>query len=155
MKVITFLLMIAFSILVLAIGMPPFEPSSQEARLIQAYMQVQEIKAGSLPVDTVDPWKARFRNSQDDHCQIVRVVSFGPNGSTGADGFDEDDIVSEMASPPHQAMIRNRQFRLLATLIFSASPWLVLSVMLILPMVMPARPNVSDNTPSPAIESTA
>ena len=133
MKVIALILMIAYSILVLAIGMPVLEPSRQEARFAQASMQTRQIKAGTLPVDTVDPWGTPFRIIKDDHEQIELVVSLGPNESTGAVGYDDDDVVTGMSSPPHQIMMRRKQFQLLLSLIASAFPWLISAVMLRFP----------------------
>lgn len=155
MKVIAFTLMLAFSILVLAIGMPVLESSRQEARFAQAYMQARQIKAGALPIHTVDPWETPFRIIKDDQNEISLVVSLGPNGATGAAGYDDDDVGSGMSSPPHQTMMRRKQFQLLTALILSASPWLVLSAMLFLAMVRRPRPTASEITLSLPIGTTA
>lgn len=127
MKLLTFTLMIVFSILVLAIGTPNFEQSRQESRCANAFIQAQQIKAGALPLDTVDPWGMPFENSKDDEGRLV-VTSLGANMSTVTNGFDDDDISSDMSSPPHKKMLRSKQRQLLSTLILSGSPWLLLSI---------------------------
>jgi hypothetical protein len=153
MKVIAFILMLAFSILVLAIGMPVLEPSRQEARFAQASLQARQIKAGTLPINTVDPWERPFRIIKNDQTEISLVVSLGPNGSTGAAGYD--DVGSGMSSLPHQTIMRRKQLQLLTALILSASPWLILSAMVFLAMVRRPRPTASEITSSPPIGTTA
>lgn len=148
MKLIALILMIAYSILVLAIGMPVLEPSREEARFAQASMQARQIKTGTLPVDTVDPWGTPFRITRDDQKQIVLVVSLGPNESTEAVGYDDDDVVSGMSSPPHQTLMRRKQFQLLLSLMASAFPWLISAVLLFRSLVQRPRPAVSAITSS-------
>jgi len=153
MKMVNFILMLAFSILVLAIGMPPIEPSRGEARFAQAYVQAMQIKLGALPVDTVDPWGTPFRIITDDRKQIVRVVSLGPNQSTGDSGLDIDDVASGMSSPPHRTIMRNNQRRLLFSLLLSASPWFVSLAVLFLRAVRRSRP-AADKVSSPQPDTT-
>jgi hypothetical protein len=125
MKLLTFTLMIAFSVLVLAVGTPNLEQSRQEARSAQAFIQAQRIQTGSLPYNTVDPWGMPFRISKN-KSDVLVVTSLGANMSTPAAGYDDDDISSAMSFPPHKRLMRRKQTRLLATLILSASPWLLL-----------------------------
>jgi hypothetical protein len=128
MKLLVLAAMIGFSLLVLVIGAPAvLEPSREEARCVQALFQTQQIKAGTLPTDTVDPWGMPFRISKDDDGVLI-VTSLGRNMSSPTDGFGDDDISSDMTSPPHKKMIRGRQRQLLTTLILAVSPWIVLSI---------------------------
>ena len=143
MKLVALTLMLAFSILVLAIGMPPLEPTREETRFAQAYCQAEQIKVGALPIDTLDPWGTPFRIIRDARSEIARVVSLGPNQSTEANGSDIDDVGTGMSSPPHRTMMLNNQRRLLTSLILSASPWLVSLAVLFLSAVWRSRPTTS------------
>ena len=127
MKLLTYTLMIAFSVLVLAVGTPPLEQSRQESRSAQAFNQAQQIRAGSLPYNTVDPWGTPFKitNSESD---VLVVTSLGPNMSTAADGYDDDDISSTMSFPPHVRLMRRKQTQLVVALMLSAGPWLLLLI---------------------------
>lgn len=132
MKLVTVTLLLAYSALVLAFGMPHLEISRQQARFALAYHQVKQIKAGALPVDTIDPWGSPFTIVRDDRHQIVSVLSLGPNRSTGATGPDVDDVTLGMASPPHQTMMRNRQIQFFVAIGLAAAPWIVFVATLVL-----------------------
>ena len=127
MKIVTLTLLVGFSILVLVIGTPPLEQSRHEARLAQAHIQAKQIKAGTLPLDSVDPWGTPFKSTKDELGHVVAVLSLGPDQSTGAKAFEVDDVVSELPAP-HRTIMRRKQFQLLATLLLAASPWLLLTV---------------------------
>lgn len=148
MKLVTFVLLIGFSVLVLVVGTPHLEQSRQEARLAQAYIQAKQIKAGTLPIETVDPWGTPFRITKDEHGQIVAVASFGPDQSTVARTIDADDVVSELSAPPRTIM-RGKQLQLLATLLLAASPWLLLLGWIILSVLRRSRQAASH---SPAVQ---
>lgn len=153
MKLLTFTLMIVFSILVLAIGTPNLEQSRQESRCAHAFIQAQQIKAGTLPLDTVDPWGMPFENSKDAEGRLV-VTSLGANMSTVTNGFDDDDVSSDMSFPPHKMMLRSKQRQLLSTLILSGSPWLLRSIRFFGSQLLRLRPTVRDINSSPSIRTT-
>lgn len=125
MKPITLMLMLVFSMVVLVVGMPPLEMSRQEARFAQAYIQARQIKLGTLPANTVDPWGSPFTIIRDDRNQIVSVVSAGPDRSIAVNGSDVDGVSAAMAFHPHRKMMRQRQNQWLVVLGLSASPWLI------------------------------
>jgi hypothetical protein len=116
MKLLKFPLLITFSLLVLMMGTPNIEESREEARSAQAFMDAQEIKAGTLRLSTLDPWGMPFHISQDADNGLV-VTSFGPNKATGAKAFDDDDVSSAMSFPPHKRMMRRKQVQSITTLI--------------------------------------
>jgi hypothetical protein len=139
MKLLKFPLLIAFSLLVLMMGTPNIEESREEARSAQAFMDAQEIKAGTLRLSTLDPWGMPFHISKDAVNGLV-VTSFGPNKSTGAKGFDDDDVSSAMSFPPHRRMIRRKQVQSITTLILSVGPWVFLFLWWCRSAALPQRP---------------
>jgi hypothetical protein len=116
MKLLKFPLLITFSLFVLMMGTPNIEESREEARSAQAFRDAQEIKAGTLRLSTLDLWGIPFHISKDASNGLV-VTSFGPNKSTGAKGFDDDDVSSAMSFPPHKRMMRRKQGQSITTLI--------------------------------------
>jgi len=65
MKLLKFPLLITFSLFVLMMGTPNIEESREEARSARAFMDAQEIKAGTLRLSTLDPWGMPFHISKD------------------------------------------------------------------------------------------
>ena len=139
MKLLKFPLLITFSLLVLIMGTPNIEESREEARSAQAFMDAQEIKAGTRPLSTLDPWGMPFHISKDANNGLV-VTSFGPNKSTGAKGFDDDDVSSAMSFPPHKRMMRCKQVQSITTLILSVGPWVFLFLWWCCSAALPQRP---------------
>ncbi|PQO33346.1 hypothetical protein C5Y96_10870 [Blastopirellula marina] len=117
----------AVSLLVLVFGLPNIEQSRQEARSAQAFRLAQEIKTGTLPEDTVDPWGKLFEIRRPAEGEVT-VVSRGPNGLTPSSGYDSDDVSTSMSDPPHQKIIRLKQIQVIVVLALVALPWLVLLV---------------------------
>ncbi len=69
-----------------------------------------------MGVATLDPWGMPFHISKDANNELV-VTSFGPNKSTGAKGFDDDDVSSATSFPPHNRTMHRKQVQATATLI--------------------------------------
>jgi hypothetical protein len=139
MKLLKFPLLITFSLFVLMMGTPNIEESREEARSTQAFMDAQEIGAGTLRLSTLDPWGMPFQISKDANNGLV-VTSFGPNKSTGANGFDDDDVSSAMSFPPHKRMMRRKQVQSMTTLILSVGPWVFLFLWWCRSAALPQRP---------------
>lgn len=126
MNPVQFLAMAAFSLVVLAVALPPLDQGREEARFAQAYSQARAIQQGQLSAETLDPWGSPYLIIEGQET-IIRVVSSGPNGTSHANGF-EDDIWSDMAEPPHRRFERARNWRVVLTLALAASPWLFVVV---------------------------
>ncbi|MBX3449943.1 MAG: hypothetical protein KF777_10310 [Planctomycetaceae bacterium] len=126
MNPIKLLGMAAFSLVVLAVALPPLDQGRQEARFAQAYSQARAIQQGQLSAETLDPWGSPYLIIEGKET-IIRVVSSGPNGTSHANGFD-DDIWSDMTEPPHRRFERARNWRLALTFALAASPWLIVIV---------------------------
>jgi len=127
MNPIGLLVMAAFSLAVLAVWLPTLDQGREEARFAQAYTQARAIQQGQLSAETLDPWGSPYLIIEDKGT-IIRVVSTGPNTTSPANSFDDDDIWSEMAEPPHRRIERARNWRLVLTLALAASPWLIVIV---------------------------
>lgn len=119
--------MAAFSLASLAVGLPPLDQGREEARFVQAYLQTLAIQKGQLSAETLDPWGSPYRTTEDEGT-IIRVGSPGPNTTSPTNGFDNDDIWSDMTDPPHLRFERTRQRRLVLSLVMAASPWLIVIV---------------------------
>jgi hypothetical protein len=127
MNLVKFLAIAALSMAVIVISSPPLKPGRQEVRLAKAYLQARAIQQGRLPVETLDSWESPYRIVRNQGT-IVRVVSAGPNTTSPTNGFDDDDIWSDMDEPPHRRFMRARNWRLVLTFALAASPWLIVIV---------------------------
>ena len=146
MKIVRFILLMAVTLLIVLVGLPNIEQGREEARSAQAFMSAQDIRAGALPADTVDPWGNQF-DVQHTSSGVTVVSSSGSNMATPADGYDSDDISTSMSNPPHRRSLHRRQIQLLATLGLAASPWLVsLTVMIRRRMTRPWAPDTESTT---------
>ena len=123
---ITLLALLSLSIVVF--GLPNIEQGAEEARSVQAFRMAQQIKAGTLPPDALDPWGNTF---DIQHADVMVVTSLGSNMATPADGYDSDDISTSMSNPPHKRIMTRKRRQTLATLALAASPWLVVLAMYI------------------------
>jgi hypothetical protein len=104
---------------------PPIEQGQTEARLAQTCNEVRrislEIGKKGVPqtndraeISDTDLWGMPYQIRRIDDGQ-VRVISTGPNMLTTESGFDDDDVYSDMLSPPHRLIqTKNQQQRLLA-----------------------------------------
>lgn len=124
-----FILLVVLTVLIIMLGMPNIEQSRQEARNTHAFNLAQQIKAGELPRDTLDPWGNQFDVQRTPPGQVV-VSSGGANMATPATGYDSDDISSAMLKPPHVRAVNRKRIQIMATFALAASPWLVALAML-------------------------
>lgn len=113
----------ATSFAIIVFGMPNIEQGRHEARNTQAFILAQQIKFGSLPPDTVDPWGNKFDMLRTDQNEVI-VLSRGSNMVTPTIGYDSDDISTSMSDPPHRKAKRRKQTQLICTLTLAALPWL-------------------------------
>jgi hypothetical protein len=130
MIIIRITLLAVVSLMTIIFGLPNIEQGREEARSAQAFMTAQQIKAGTLPADTVDPWGNRF-DVQYTSSDVEVVTSLGSNMATPADGYDSDDVSTSMSNPPHKRTKIRKQLQVVATLALAASPWLVAFVVMI------------------------
>lgn len=113
------------SFAIIVFGMPNIEQSRQEARDSQAFNLAQQIKSGSLPKDTVDPWGNAFDIRHTNNNEVI-VVSCGSNMITPTASYDADDISTSMTDPPHKRAMRHKRIQLIGTFALATVPWLVL-----------------------------
>jgi len=120
----------ALSLLIVILGMPNVEQSRTEARNTMAYNLARQIKAGTVPVTTRDPWGNAFdiRQSNSD---IENVTSRGANMVTPPDAYDSDDISTSMTNPPHLRSRARKHDQMFYTLAIAAIPWLLFFAFLI------------------------
>ena len=135
--------------------MPNIEQGRREARLTYAYNRVRELRATyseilkrgtdeiagmhtdadgqptSVELPDRDPWDQPYQlvrlntNGSPD----VRVVSGGPNRSSPAVGFDDDDIYSDMPISPTQTIVSRKRRQFQIALLASGLVWLTLSLL--------------------------
>ena len=116
------LMTILFSILFVTF-FPGIEESRSEFRIRQAYNAVcrlaksetalVERKAGNTE-DQNDPWGNSYRVIE--LVEGTRVISSGLNGISPTTGFDQDDIYSDMAYSPSEALFQAKQRKLIVCL---------------------------------------
>jgi len=116
------LLGIAAAVLFVSIC-PAIEENRLEARIGYTYYQVREIAEANVGKTLSDfenlelgndPWEQPYLVAESD--EGWRVISAGPNQVTPEEGLDDDDIHSDMASSPSDAIFAAKQFRLLIAL---------------------------------------
>ena len=117
-RIIT-LVAILFTILFVTF-FPNIEMSSSEFRISRAYNTVCDLAksktalAGHLAANDDyqnDPWGNSYRIVE--LAEGIRVISRGPNGISPATGFDQDDIYSDMAYSPSEALFQAKQRKLI------------------------------------------
>jgi len=59
--------------------------------------------------------------------------SSGPNASFGEDGFDEDDIYSDMPDSPLRPMYTRKKFEANLAILVGTMTWLLLTIVYLLP----------------------
>ena len=122
MRVEKYSLMLAFSAITLWFGMPNLEAGRHETRCAQAYIQAIQIKSEAISDETLDPWDREFHVRRNAGV-IVVVASYGSNGVTGINGYDDDDVSTDMTHPPHKRISDRTQRQLLITLFVAFIPW--------------------------------
>lgn len=112
---------------------PDIKETRSEARIGEAYRQVCRIANPNPtnlefdPLPDKDPWGQSYQLEMVND-QIVRVLSCGPNKSTPENGFDSDDIYSDMPVSPVSVIMREKNREWLIFAAISAAVWLLLSV---------------------------
>ncbi len=130
MLAVKLFLLAALSLVIVTSCLPNIEASRQEVRSLQAFNLAHEIKAGNLPIDTIDPWGNAFDIDQSSPGDTT-VTSLGPNMSTPLYGYDDDDVSTSMQTPPHEKIRNRKQKQFIATFGLAFSPWLVALIVLI------------------------
>ncbi|MEZ6052196.1 MAG: hypothetical protein R3C02_12515 [Planctomycetaceae bacterium] len=132
-KFLTITVLGGLSFVVLLMLAPNIEQSLSESRISHAYNQVRYL-ADPHSSDSddglgppVDPWGQPYQFVNDED-RIVRVVSFGPNMSSPADGFDDDDIYSDMPKSPMEAIKREKNLHWLFAFGISIATWILLTI---------------------------
>ncbi|QDT00216.1 hypothetical protein HG15A2_35510 [Adhaeretor mobilis] len=117
---------------------PNIEAGRTEARLISAYNRVCEISRAHQEtpsrelfvmhdIPELDPWGQPYR-LVDIGGNRVRALSSGPNKKTPQVSVDQDDIYSDMTTPPFEPIRANKKKQLLIAIVVSAGAWLLFSI---------------------------
>lgn len=134
--------------------MPYVEASPTEARLLQAYMQVHQLRdehrnlrleasasdalatpdaatGSTIRLPQTDPWGQHYRlvSLGGSHTGQFRVYSSGPNMSSPSSGVDHDDIYSDMPVSPLAAIYARKKRQWLIALSATALAWSALSLL--------------------------
>jgi hypothetical protein len=128
--------------------LPNMEQGQNEARLAMAWVDTQCIRDASIAEGQLsygdrsktDPWGEPYRLESDED-GTIRIVSSGPNGNSLEDGFDEDDIHSDMPASRAGAMLRRKQWQLMFTLAVAVAAWLLLSCLYLKSRRKPVEPD--------------
>lgn len=114
--------------------MPDVKPGRNEIRLAQAWIDVRMIRDATIAEGQLsfgdrsqeDPWGEPYWLEKGRE-GTIQIVSSGPNGTSPENGFDNDDIHSDMTASPAKPVSdrRNRQWLLALTVPVVA--WTVLS----------------------------
>lgn len=121
---------------ILILLLPDLDEGRTEARMAQAYRDVQRLR-DSLAAETLataevlsdrDPWDQPYR-ALPLKDRGVRVVSSGPNQTSPVDGLDEDDIYSDMPASPTAAIIARKHRQLVAALGIAAGAWVLFAAL--------------------------
>lgn len=113
--------------------LPPLEQSRSHARKTQAWHDTRKLAAETdaarreSMLSDPDPWEQPYRVFVQPDGSI-RAVSSGPNMTSPAEGFDEDDIYSDMPRSPNAAADRRHTFRLFFALGIGSMLWVTLSL---------------------------
>ena len=130
-KIVLFGILTAVLFLVIC---PAVELTRGEYQIGRAYNKTCEI-AASLPdspmtsIDETDPWGEPYKIIES--LEGPTVLSSGPNRTSPLSGLDSDDIHSGMLVSPMDAIIRNKQRRLIIAMSLPVL-WLLGSIMYVL-----------------------
>lgn len=131
--VLALLAIVALGLLLTLFLLPPLEQSREQARKTQAWSitrqlaaETDEARRESMLAEP-DPWGQPYRVFVQQGGSI-RAVSSGPNMTSPEEGFDEDDIYSDMPRSPNAAADFRHSIHLLFALGVGAAIWIALSV---------------------------
>ena len=120
-KIVLFGILIGELFLVIC---PAVEVTRGEYQIGRAYNKTCEIAASlsdspMTSIDETDPWGEPYKIIES--LEGPTVLSSGPNRTSPLSGLDSDDIYSGMLVSPMDAIIRNKQRRLVIAVLLPSS----------------------------------